>query len=133
MRQSTAVGIRRIAVFHQNDSHGKASLEGVTRALKPLGLALADLGMVERNTVEVDAAVKSIVLVSAYKVCAAFIRAPRKAGFGGTFCNVSFVGTRAVLGEKFKPNCGSTEGVVAARTVAEVLRRCGLSSGRRTR
>ena len=171
VRQSTAVGIRRIAVFHQNDSYGKAGLEGVTRALKPLGLEPAGLGTVERNTVEVDAAVKAIVagkpeaivLVSAYKACAAFIRAARKAGFGGTFYNVSFVGTKAladelgaeargvvvsqvmpfpyapisalaaeyqaagkaVLGEKFEPNYGSMEGYVAARTVAEALRRAG--------
>ena len=107
VRQSTAVGVRRIAVFHQNDSYGKAGLEGVVRALKPLGLAPAALGTVERNTVDVDAAVKSIVgaqpeavvLVSAYKACAAFIRAARKAGFGGTFYNVSFVGTKALAAE----------------------------------
>jgi branched-chain amino acid transport system substrate-binding protein len=33
-------------------------------------------------------------MISAYKSCAAFIRAARKAGFGGTFYNVSFVGTQ---------------------------------------
>jgi ABC-type branched-subunit amino acid transport system substrate-binding protein len=31
--------------------------------------------------------------------CAAFIRAARKAGFGGTFYNVSFVGTKALADE----------------------------------
>ena len=39
------------------------------------------------------------MLVSAYKACAAFIRAARKAGFGGTFYNVSFVGTKALAAE----------------------------------
>jgi ABC-type branched-subunit amino acid transport system substrate-binding protein len=107
VRQTTAIGIKRIAVFYQNDSYGKAGLEGVTRALKPLGLEPAALGTVERNTVEVDAAVKAImagkpdaiVQISAYKSCAAFIRAARKAGFGGTFYNVSFVGTKALAAE----------------------------------
>lgn len=107
VKQSTAIGIKRIGVFHQNDSYGKAGLEGVTRALKPLGLEPAGLGTVERNTVDVDAAVKSIlagkpdaiVQISAYKSCAAFIRAARKAGFGGTFYNVSFVGTKALADE----------------------------------
>jgi branched-chain amino acid transport system substrate-binding protein len=107
VKQCTSVGIKRIAVFHQNDSYGKAGLEGVTRALKPLGLEPAGLGTVERNTVDVDAAVKSImagkpdsiVQISAYKSCAAFIRAARKAGFGGTFYNVSFVGTKALADE----------------------------------
>ena len=37
--------------------------------------------------------------ISAYKSCAAFIRAARKAGFGGTFYNVSFVGTQALAQE----------------------------------
>jgi branched-chain amino acid transport system substrate-binding protein len=107
VRQTTAIGIKRIGVFYQNDSYGKAGLEGVTRALKPLGLEPAGLGTVERNTVEVDAAVKAImagkpdaiVQISAYKSCAAFIRAARKAGFGGTFYNVSFVGTKALADE----------------------------------
>jgi len=107
VKQLTSVGIKRIAVFYQNDSYGKAGLEGVTRALKPLGLEPAGLGTVERNTVDVDAAVKAIlaqqpdavVQISAYKSCAAFIRAARKAGFGGTFYNVSFVGTQALAKE----------------------------------
>ncbi|TMH30140.1 MAG: ABC transporter substrate-binding protein [Betaproteobacteria bacterium] len=107
VKQLTAVGIKRIAVFYQNDSYGKAGLEGVTRALKPLGLAPSGLGTVERNTVAVDDAVKTImegkpdaiVQISAYKSCAAFIRAARKAGFGGTFYNVSFVGTQALAKE----------------------------------
>ncbi len=107
VKQVTSVGIKRIGVFYQNDSYGKAGLDGVTRALKPLNLEPAGLGTVERNTVDVAAAVKSIlagkpdsiVQISAYKSCAAFIRAARKAGFGGAFYNVSFVGTKALADE----------------------------------
>ncbi|RQP21338.1 ABC transporter substrate-binding protein [Piscinibacter terrae] len=107
VKQLLAVGIKRIAVFHQNDSYGKAGLEGVTRALKPHDLAPTGLGTVERNTTAIEAAVASImaskpdaiVQISAYKSCAAFIRAARKAGFGGTFYNVSFVGTQALAQE----------------------------------
>ena len=107
VKQVTSIGAKRIAVFHQNDSYGKAGLDGVLRALKPLNLEPASLGTVERNTVDVAAAVKSIVvgkpdaivLISAYKSCAAFIREARKAGFGGTFYNVSFVGTKALADE----------------------------------
>jgi ABC-type branched-subunit amino acid transport system substrate-binding protein len=107
VKQLTAIGLKRIAVFHQNDSYGKAGLDGVVRALKPANLEPAALGTVERNTVDVAAAVKSImagrpdaiVQISAYKSCAAFIREARKAGFGGTFYNVSFVGTAALVKE----------------------------------
>ncbi len=107
VKQVTSIGAKRIAVFHQNDSYGKAGLDGVLRALKPLNLEPAGLGTVERNTVDVAAAVKAIVadkpdaivMISAYKSCAAFIREARKAGFGGTFYNVSFVGTKALADE----------------------------------
>jgi branched-chain amino acid transport system substrate-binding protein len=107
VKQLTSVGIKKIGVFYQNDSYGKAGLEGVTRALKPLGLQPSGLGTVERNTVEVGAAVQAIVAqkpdaivqISAYRSCAAFIRAARQAGFLGTFYNVSFVGTQALAKE----------------------------------
>ena len=107
VRQLTTLGLRKIAVFYQNDSYGKAGLAGVTRALKPLGLEPLALGTVERNTVDVAQAVAEIVpkgpdavvQISAYKSCAAFIRAARKAGYGGTFYNVSFVGTQALADE----------------------------------
>jgi branched-chain amino acid transport system substrate-binding protein len=107
VKQLTLVGIKRIGVFYQDDSYGQTGLEGVMRALKPRGLEPVGLGTVARNTVNVDAAVQSlmqarpdaIVQISAYKSCAAFIRAARKAGFGGTFYNVSFVGTQGLVNE----------------------------------
>jgi ABC-type branched-subunit amino acid transport system substrate-binding protein len=107
VKQLTALDLKRIAVFYQNDAYGKAGLEGVKRALKPLGLEPVALGTVERNTVDVAAAVReivakrpeSVVQISAYKSCAAFIREARKAGYGGTFYNVSFVGTQALADE----------------------------------
>ena len=107
VKQLTSLGLKKIAVFYQNDAYGKAGLEGVTRALKAQNLAPVALGTVERNTVDVAQAVKDIapkmpdavVQISAYKSCAAFIRASRKAGYGGTFFNVSFVGTQALADE----------------------------------
>jgi len=107
VKQLTALDLKKIAVFYQNDAYGKAGLEGVKRALKPLGLEPAALGTVERNTTDVAAAVQEIiskqpdavVQISAYKSCAAFIREARKAGYGGTFYNVSFVGTQALADE----------------------------------
>ncbi len=107
VKQLTSLGLNKIAVFYQNDSYGKAGLEGVTRALKALNLAPVATGTVERNTVDVAKAVaeivpkhpNAVVQISAYKSCAAFIREARKAGYGGTFYNVSFVGTQALADE----------------------------------
>jgi ABC-type branched-subunit amino acid transport system substrate-binding protein len=72
------------------------------------------VGLVERNSVDVAAAVSAIVAkqphavvqIGAYKGCAAFIRAARKAGYGGTFYNVSFVGTQALADELGKDGLG---------------------------
>jgi branched-chain amino acid transport system substrate-binding protein len=107
VKQLTSLDLKKVAVFYQNDSYGKAGLSGVTRALKALNLEPVALGTVERNTVNVAQAVKDIVSkgpdavvqISAYKSCAAFIREARKAGYGGTFYNVSFVGTQALAEE----------------------------------
>lgn len=107
VKQLTSLGLKKIAVFYQDDAYGKAGLEGVKRALKPLGLEPVALGTVQRNTVDVAKAVADIVAkqpdavvqISAYKSCAAFIRESRKSGYGGTFFNVSFVGTQALADE----------------------------------
>jgi len=101
-------------VFYQNDSYGKAGLDGTVLALSKLGLTPVALATVERNSVDVANAAKTItavapdaiIQVSAYKSCAAFIRAARKAGFGGTFFNVSFVGTQALADELGKDGAG---------------------------
>lgn len=107
VRQVTSVGIKKVAVFYQNDAYGKAGLEGVQRALKALDLETAAVGTVERNSTDVATALKgimavkpeAIVQIGAYKACATFIRLARQQGFAGNFYNVSFVGTQALLDE----------------------------------
>jgi len=114
VRQLTHLGLKKIAVFHQNDSYGQAGLDGVTLALAQQKLEPAARATVERNSEDVAAAVKTIVAarpdavvqISAYKSCAAFIREARKAGYGGTFYNVSFVGTQALADELGKDGAG---------------------------
>jgi branched-chain amino acid transport system substrate-binding protein len=175
VKQLTSLGLKKIAVFYQNDAYGKAGLEGVTRALKAQNLVPVALGTVERNTVNVTQAVKDIaaqapdavVQIGAYKSCAAFIRQARKAGYGGTFYNVSFVGTQALADElgrealgivvsqvmpfpfstttpisreyldavakaggDARPNYSSMEGYLAAKVLAEGLKRAGRNPSR---
>lgn len=114
VRQLTHLGLKKIAVFHQNDAYGKAGLDGVTLALAEQQLKPIAQATVERNSAEVAPAVKTllaarpdaVVQVGAYKACAAFIREARKAGFGGTFFNLSFVGTQALSDELGKEAAG---------------------------
>jgi len=97
----------RIAVFYQNDDYGKAGLSGVERAMTKRNMKILATGTVERNTTDVAAAVKSIckiepqgvVMISAYKSCAAFIKEMHAAGCHPQFMNVSFVGSKALAHE----------------------------------
>jgi len=103
----TAMSVDKIAVFYQNDAYGQAGLAGVERALKKRKLEIVAKGTVERNTVEVAKSVaeiakakpQAVVMISAYKSCAAFINEMRKAGANPTFWNVSFVGSKALAKE----------------------------------
>ena len=114
VKQLTSLGLKKIAVFYQNDAYGQAGLDGTTLALAALGLKPVARATVERNSVDVGKAVKTLVAaapdavvqISAYKSCAAFIREARKAGYGGTFYNVSFVGTQALADALGKEGAG---------------------------
>jgi ABC-type branched-subunit amino acid transport system substrate-binding protein len=143
VKQLTGVGLKKIAVFYQNDTYGKAGLDGVTLALGKLDLKPTALATVERNSVEVANAVKTLVAaqpdaiiqIGAYKACAAFIRTARKAGYGGTFYNVSFVGTQALADELGKEGAGVVVSQVVpspynaarpiAREFADAVKRAG--------
>ena len=103
----TSMGVKKIAVFYQNDAYGMAGLEGVNRALARRQLKPTATGTVERNSVDVakalDVILKSepeaVVQISAYKSCAAFIKQARGRAYGGQFLNVSFVGSKALADE----------------------------------
>ena len=60
VKQLTNLGLRRIAVFYQNDAYGKAGLDGVMLALTALGLQPVATATVERNSVDVAKAVHTI-------------------------------------------------------------------------
>ncbi|MCU0762221.1 MAG: ABC transporter substrate-binding protein [Hydrogenophaga sp.] len=121
VRQNLSTGIKKVAVFYQNDAYGKAGLEGVSRALKESNLEPVSTGTVERNSVDVTQSVseilagkpEAIVQIGAYKACAAFVRAARQKGFIGSFYNVSFVGTQALIDELGK----DARGVVVSQVM----------------
>lgn len=114
VKHLTGLGLTRIGVFFQNDAYGKAGLDGVTLALAAQGIKPVAQATVERNSVDVANAVatlnaampQAVVQISAYKSCAAYIRAARKGGYGGSFYNVSFVGTQALADELGKEGAG---------------------------
>ena len=110
----STVGITKIAVFYQNDSYGKAGLEGVMRALTKRNLKPAATVTVERNSVDVagplaeiiKASPEAVIQISAYKSCAALIKQAKAKSYGGQFFNVSFVGSKALAEELGSASAG---------------------------
>ena len=106
-RLTRDLGVKKIGVFIQDDAYGNAGKAGVMRALVKNNLALAGEGKYKRNTVDIDAALaalkqanpEAVVMVGAYKACAAFVKQARAAGFRPRFLNVSFVGTSDFIKE----------------------------------
>jgi branched-chain amino acid transport system substrate-binding protein len=104
VEQVVSTGGKKISVFYQNDAYGEAGRKGTDIALTKRGMKIFSSGTVERNTLKVEEAVKTInstepdaiVMVGAYAACAEFIKQMRKAGSGATFYNVSFVGSKAL-------------------------------------
>ncbi|MBU1863647.1 MAG: ABC transporter substrate-binding protein [Candidatus Omnitrophica bacterium] len=101
------MGFTKIACLYQNDAYGKAGLSGVEKGLEAEGLTLAGSATYERNTVAVKGAVATmkkidpdaIIMVGAYKPCAAFIKLAKQIGINAKFANISFVGTANLIEE----------------------------------
>lgn len=103
-------GLKKIACFYQNDGYGQAGLEGIRIALKKRSMELVAKGTYVRNTVAVKKGLlkirkadpEAVVMVGAYKPCAAFIKLAKSKKVGmedAIFCNISFVGTEALRNE----------------------------------
>ena len=104
VEQLVSTGNRKIAVFYQDDAYGQAGLKGVQIAMDKRNLKVVALGKVERNTVNVQDAVRTInaaqpdgvIMISAYTSIAEFVREMKAAGSTTQFHNVSFVGSTAL-------------------------------------
>jgi ABC-type branched-subunit amino acid transport system substrate-binding protein len=114
VEQVVSTGGKNIAVFYQDDAYGQAGLKGVEIAMAKRNMKISALGTVERNTIKVENAVRSIhatkpdavVMISAYTSCAEFIRQMKRAGSAATFYNVSFVGSKALADALGKDGTG---------------------------
>ncbi|MGH6803383.1 MAG: ABC transporter substrate-binding protein [Methyloceanibacter sp.] len=118
---TTDLGLSRIAILYQDDSFGRAGLEGVTKALEKRGLALVAEGTYMRGTTAVKRALlairkghpQAVVIVGAYKPSAEFIQLARMLKLDAVFVNISFVGAKA-LADELGPE---GEGVVVTQVV----------------
>ncbi len=106
-RLTQDLGVKKIAIFIQDDAYGVAGKEGVIRALQKRNMTLAAEGRYKRNTDDVDAGLAllkaaspdAVIMVGAYKACAALVKKAKAAGFHPKFLNLSFVGTADFIKE----------------------------------
>ncbi|HLG81042.1 MAG TPA: ABC transporter substrate-binding protein [Bradyrhizobium sp.] len=99
--------VKKIAIFYQDDSFGRAGLSGFKQAMEKRGMEIAAEGTFERNTVAVKSALlaikradpEAVVMVSPYKPAAEFIKLAHKIDFNPVFVNISFVGAVALAKE----------------------------------
>ncbi len=111
---TTDLGLSRIAILYQDDSFGRAGLEGVTEALKKRGLSLVAEGTYMRGTTAVKRALlairkghpQAVVMVGAYKPCAEFIKLAHMIKLDAVFVNISFVGSEALAEELGRDGAG---------------------------
>ncbi|HEX7194916.1 MAG TPA: ABC transporter substrate-binding protein [Chthoniobacterales bacterium] len=116
------LGVKKIALFRQDDSYGDAGRAAVLDVLQRRGLRLVREGGYVRNSVRAQDALyhiakskpEAVLLFGTYKPCADFIRGAKQLGLKSTvFCNVSSVGTEPLanyLGE-------AGEGVIISQVV----------------
>lgn len=113
--------IHKIGVIYQDDAFGKTVLDGVKLALQKHNAVPTGLGTFARNTLDIDAGLKSVsaarpqavVIVGPYAPVAAIVKKAHADGWRPQFLTVSFVGT-----EEFIKEAGTdAEGTIITQVV----------------
>ena len=106
-RLTSDLGITRISIFYQDDSFGRAGLQGVLNALEKRDMELASIGLYQRLTSAVKTALldiqqgdpQAVIIIGAYEPSAALIQWTRHLGMDPVFIAVSFVGSNRLAEE----------------------------------
>ena len=109
-RLTTDLGITRISILYQDDSFGRAGLQGVINALDKRNMELASIGLYQRLTTAIKAALldirqgdpQAVIIIGSYEPAAELIIWSRHLGMNPVFMAVSFVGSNA-LAESLGP------------------------------
>src|SRR5688572_24441454 len=107
IRHTSSTGITRVALLFEYESVGWEMRDSFAQAAEAAKLAGSNSASVSRGSADVSAAVpvlvggnpQAIILAANPSASAAFVRAARKAGYGGSFYTVSTVGGQVLLNE----------------------------------
>ena len=124
-RLTEDLGITRIGVMYQDDSFGRAGLNGALAALTKRGMEPAAVGLYPRNTTAVKTGLldlqrgdpEAVILVGAYRPLAALIAWARHIGEDWEFVNISFVGSNALAQELSELDPARGAGVFVTQVV----------------
>lgn len=105
IRHTSSTGITRVALLFDYESAGWEIRDSFAQSADTAKLASSVSASVSRGSTDVDPAVaalvaanpQAIILAANPSASAAFVRAARKAGFGGSFYTVSTVGGQVLL------------------------------------
>lgn len=106
-RLTTDLNIKRIAILHQDDSFGRAGLQGVLRALERRKIFPVGVATFSRNTAAVKTALldlrvtepEAVIIIGPYQPTATFIKWAQRLGLDSVFMTLSFVGSNALAKE----------------------------------
>lgn len=101
------MGLKRIAVFYQNDHFGLDGLSGVRESLQKRSLDVEIAASYQRGSLDIEDAVEVIseskaqvvALIATYEQAAKFIKLCREKKFSPLFLALSVVGTEQLSGE----------------------------------
>ena len=107
VRLTEDLGVSRIGVLYQNDSFGRAGLNGLRRAVARRDLTLVAEADYPRNTEAIKIALldlrrsrpEAVVIIGTHRPAAALIRWARRLDFNPYFVNISVVGSAALARE----------------------------------
>lgn len=114
-------GMKRIALFVQDDAYGEAGKAGVLQALHKRGQKPVLEARYRRNTVEIGPGldqlrrqpVDAVIFIGTYRPMATLVRQARAGGIGAAFLGVSFTGT-----SEFIKHAGlAAEGVIISQVM----------------
>ncbi|MFM9433645.1 branched-chain amino acid transport system substrate-binding protein [Janthinobacterium sp. CG_23.3] len=96
-----ALGVKKIALFIQDDEFGEAGKAGVVRALSKRRLSVALEARYSRNTIDIEAglarlksqAPEAVIFIGTYRPLASLVKKAGQAGVKARFLTVSFVGS----------------------------------------
>lgn len=99
------LGLKRIALFIQDDEFGAAGKAGVVRALARRGMKAVMEARYTRNTIAIDTGLAqlerqkpdAVVFIGTYRPLATLVRRARAVGLAARFATVSFVGTSELI------------------------------------